>query len=106
MTQPQYKVSRNANSNDSEHQLIQTPAASMRLWDNEEPAETADKQPKTNDYDTLGYVIEGQVELILGGQTLTLQAGDSYHVPKGVEHTYRVTQTLTAVEVTVPGNKS
>jgi len=34
--------------------------------------------------------------------TLTLSAGDSYRVPKGAEHVFRVTETLTAVEVTTP----
>ncbi|MDP9766229.1 cupin domain-containing protein [Deinococcus enclensis] len=99
----QYKVSRDATAGwEGEHQLIHTQSSSMRLWENEEPADTADKQPKTNDYDTLGYVIKGRVELLIEGQTIDLREGDSYLVPRGVEHTYRVAETLTAVEVTTP----
>ena len=99
-----YKVSRGEtrHGENGEHHLVQGENSSMRLWHNEQPSDTADKQPSTNDYETLGYVISGQVELTVGGQTLTLSAGDSYRVPRGAEHVYRVTQTLTAVEVTTP----
>lgn len=103
----QYKVSRGETTHgqDGQHHLVAGQQGSMRLWHNEQPADTADKQPHANDYETLGYVISGQVELKMNGQTLMLGEGDSYCVPKGVQHTYRVTQTLTAVEVTTPAQK-
>ena len=85
-----------------EHHLIRGETGAMRLWHNEQPSDTADKAPSRNDYETLGYVVSGQVELTVDGQTLTLNPGDSYRVPRGAEHVYRVTQTLTAVEVTAP----
>ena len=99
-----YKVSMHdtKHGQDGEHHLIQGERSGMRLWHNEEPSDTADKQPHANDYETLGYVVSGKVELTVDGQTLTLAAGDSYCVPKGAEHVYRVLETLTAVEVTTP----
>lgn len=99
-----YKVSRDETQHgkDGEHHLIAGDNSSMRLWHNEAPSDTADKTPRSHDYETLGYVISGQVELTVDGQTLTLSAGDSYRVPKGAEHVFRVTETLTAVEVTTP----
>ncbi|MDV6375867.1 cupin domain-containing protein [Deinococcus arenicola] len=101
----QYKVSRDETKHgkDGQHHLVAGQHGSMRLWHNEAPSDTDDKQPHANDYETLGYVISGAVELKMNGQTLTLTEGDSYCVPQGVQHTYRVTQTLTAVEVTTPG---
>jgi quercetin dioxygenase-like cupin family protein len=33
---------------------------------------------------------------------VTLAAGDSYCVPAGAEHTYRILETFTAVEATAP----
>lgn len=105
MTQNTYKVSRSdtTHGENGEHHLIQGQASAMRLWHNEQSADTADKQPSRNPYETLGYVISGRVELSVAGQTLTLEAGDSYCVPRDTEHVYRVLETLTAVEVTTPG---
>ena len=72
----------------------------MRLWENEEPND--DKQTRTREYETVGYVIEGKAELHLEGQTVILEKGDSYVVPKGAEHTYVILETFTAVEATSP----
>lgn len=73
---------------------------SMRLWSDEEPGEP--KPEVEREYETVGYVIKGKAELHLEGQTLLLAAGDSWVVPKGAKHTYRVLETLTAVEATSP----
>ncbi|BBN94014.1 cupin 2 conserved barrel domain protein [Deinococcus grandis] len=99
----QYKVSQSdtTHGTDGEHHLVKGQQSSMRLWHREEP--NADKPESTHEYETLGYVIEGRVDLIVNGETISLQPGDSYHVPAGVPHTFRVTETLTAVEVTTPG---
>ncbi|AWT36326.1 cupin [Deinococcus arenae] len=98
-----YKVSQNdtTHGTDGEHHLVRGERSSMRLWHREEP--NADKPEHTHEYETLGYVIEGRVDLIVNGETVSLQPGDSYHVPAGTPHTFRVTETLTAVEVTTPG---
>lgn len=102
--QKRYKVSRSdtTHGENGEHHLIQGQGSSMRLWHNEQPSDTADKQPTCNPYETLGYVVSGRVELTVDGQTLTLGEGDSYCVPRDTEHVYRVLETLTAVEVTTP----
>lgn len=72
----------------------------MRLWENEQPND--DKQERTRDYETVGYVIEGKAELHLEGQTLILEKGDSWVVPKGAKHTYVILENFTAVEATSP----
>lgn len=72
----------------------------MRLWDEEPGAEKA--QPRTRDYEVVGYVIEGAAELELEGQTIKLEAGDSWVVPKGAQHTYTIKQHFKAVEATCP----
>jgi quercetin dioxygenase-like cupin family protein len=72
---------------------------SMRLWRDEEP------QPKhavRRDYETVGYVISGRAELTIEGQTIRLEPGDSWLVPAGAEHSYRIVETFTAVEATAP----
>src|SRR5882672_5069250 len=60
---------------------------SMRLWQHEEPQ----PMPVTErDYETVGYVISGRAELDLEGQTVRLEPGDSWLVPAGARHTYRI----------------
>lgn len=33
-----------------------------------------------------GFVIDGEMELSIGGKTKVYKKGDSYHIPSGVEH--------------------
>lgn len=72
----------------------------MRLWEAEQPGEA--KPPSQRDYETVGYVISGRAELHLEGQKLLLEAGDSWVVPKGASHTYKILEPFTAVEATSP----
>ena len=73
---------------------------SMRLWENEQPAEPL--PPSARDYETVGYVIKGRAELHLEGQVLLLNPGDSWLVPKGASHTYKILEAFTAVEAPSP----
>ena len=75
-------------------------AIAMRLWENEQPAEP--RPEVARDYETVGYVLSGKAELHMEGQVVTLSRGDSWTVPKGAKHTYRILETLTAVEATSP----
>jgi quercetin dioxygenase-like cupin family protein len=72
----------------------------MRLWENEQPAQA--KEPQTRDYETVGYVIKGRAELHLEGQMVLLEKGDSWVVPRGASHTYKILESFTAVEATHP----
>ena len=73
---------------------------SMRLWDEEPPAEI--KPESKRDYETVGYVIKGRAELYLEGQVVLLQPGDSWVVPKHSAHTYKILEPFTAIEATSP----
>lgn len=73
---------------------------SMRLWADEPPG--GDKPRSTRDYETVGYVLKGRAELHLEGQTIFLEPGDSWVVPKGASHTYKILETFSAVEATYP----
>ncbi len=75
-------------------------SVSMRLWDGEEPGES--KPEVAREYETVGYVLEGRAELNLEGVKIELKTGDSWTVPKGATHTYRILETFTAVEATSP----
>lgn len=73
---------------------------SMRIWENEPPGHP--KPESQRDYETVGYVIRGQAELYLEGQMVLLQPGDSWVVPNGARHAYKILDTFTAVEATYP----
>jgi quercetin dioxygenase-like cupin family protein len=72
----------------------------MRLWENEPAGEA--KPVRQRDYETVGYVLSGRAELHVEGQKVLLEPGDSWVVPRGARHTYRVLEPFTAVEATAP----
>ncbi|RAK65758.1 cupin domain-containing protein [Hymenobacter edaphi] len=72
----------------------------MRLWENEQPGEQ--KEAVSRAYETVGFVISGRAELHLEGQMVLLEPGNSWVVPKGASHRYRVLEPFTAVEATTP----
>ncbi|MBV8811495.1 MAG: cupin domain-containing protein [Acidobacteriaceae bacterium] len=72
----------------------------MRLWD-EMPGQQREQHAR-REYETVGYVIEGWAELEIEGQKVNLKAGDSWVIPKGAEHTYRIKEHFKAVEATAP----
>lgn len=73
---------------------------SMRLWENEVPGDT--KPTTRRDYETVGYVLEGRAQLHLEDQMVVLEPGDSWVVPKGAAHTYKILEPFTAIEATHP----
>lgn len=52
------------------------------------------------------YIVDGEFEVFLGGQTRTLSAGDFVHLPRGVPHAFRNIGTTTGrfLCFVVPGN--
>lgn len=72
----------------------------MRMWEAQAPGDK--KPPRVREYETVGYVVKGRAELHLEGQMVLLEPGDSWVVPKGSKHTYRILESFTAVEATHP----
>ena len=75
-------------------------SVAMRLWDKEQPGEP--KPAQARDYETVGYVLSGKAELHLEGQMVTLETGDSWCVPQGASHTYKILEEFSAIEATSP----
>ena len=71
----------------------------MRRW---EESVCGFGDERSREYEIIGYVLEGSFELDLGGQTVKLEPGDSWLVPAGSKHRYRVIQSLVAIEATSP----
>jgi quercetin dioxygenase-like cupin family protein len=72
----------------------------MRLWENEQPGKA--RAETRREYETVGYVVAGRAELHLEGQMVLLEPGDSWVVPKGSSHAYKILEPFTAVEATAP----
>ncbi len=73
---------------------------SMRLWEKEQPNQPKPEQAR--EYETVGYVFQGKAELHVEGQVVKLEPGDSWVVPKGASHTYKIIESFTAIEATSP----
>ena len=75
-------------------------SVAMRLWEKEPPA---DRKPESRrEYETVGFVIAGRAELHVEGQMVLLGPGDSWLVPQGASHTFKILEAFTAVEATSP----
>ena len=72
----------------------------MRLWEEQPPDDP--KPSVSREYETVGYVISGRAELHLEGQMVLLEPGNSWVVPIGASHTYKILEPFTAVEATSP----
>jgi quercetin dioxygenase-like cupin family protein len=72
----------------------------MRLWEDEPPGPP--KPEARREYETVGYVLRGRAELHLEGQMVVLEAGDSWVVPRGAAHLYKILEPFSAVEATCP----
>jgi mannose-6-phosphate isomerase-like protein (cupin superfamily) len=88
------------NGPDGQTYLASGKTVSMRMWRDGPPNEH--KRPVRRDYETVGYVVSGRAELTVEGQTVRLEPGSSWVVPKGAEHSYRILEALTAIEATAP----
>ena len=49
--------------------------------------------------DQWGIVVEGEMELTIGGRARRYRPGDSYHIPAGVEHGARFLTHFRAIDV-------
>ncbi len=72
----------------------------MRMWVKEQSDDS--KPATTRDYETVGFALKGRAELHLEGQKIMLEPGDSWLVPKGASHTYKILETFSALEATAP----
>lgn len=52
-----------------------------------------------------GIVVEGKMELTIGGETRLYQPGDSYHIPEGVVHSARFLTHFRVIDVFADRNR-
>ena len=72
---------------------------SLRLWEN---CTVQDKEERRRPYEIAGYVIKGDVQLIVEGESRIVHAGESFIIPAGTRHTFRIPDAATVIEATSP----
>lgn len=71
----------------------------MRRWQEDR----CDYGPEhTRDYETVGYLVSGVFELDMEGERAKLMPGDSWLIPSGAVHRYRIIEPIVAIEATCP----
>ena len=58
-----------------------------------------DEIPPHSHGEQWGIVVEGEMELTIGGETRRYRAGDSYHIPAGVVHGAKFLSHFRALDV-------
>ncbi len=97
---PQITSKSDADSGEMGQQYLATgKQVALRRWE-EDPCDFS--EPTSRDYETVGYVLSGVLELDLDGETVTLRSGDSWLVPQGAQHRYRIIEPMIAIEATSP----
>lgn len=59
-------------------------------------------QPHDHPNEQSGYVVSGRHRLIVDGEETIIEAGDSYSIPKRVEHEVEVLESGEVIDVFVP----
>ena len=49
-----------------------------------------------------GYCVQGRFELTIAGESTLIEPDDSYVIPAGASHSYRILEEASAVEVFSP----
>ncbi|WP_182869552.1 cupin domain-containing protein [Rhodopirellula sp. JC639] len=97
---PQIKPQRDAQTGAmGQEYLVSGKQVALRRW-SEQPGDFS--QLRRRDYEIVGFVLEGTLQVVLDGETATLHSGDSWLVPEGADHRYRVIEPVVAIEATCP----
>lgn len=80
-------------------QLIQGERSGLRIW---KDYVTDDKAERTRPYEIVGYVIKGEITLVIEGTPTELVEGDSFVIPPDTTHRFSIPMPATVIEATSP----
>ncbi|UCE55719.1 MAG: cupin domain-containing protein [Desulfobacterales bacterium] len=46
--------------------------------------------PEHEHADQIGFILEGKIDLVIGGEKKTYSKGDRYHIPAGIRHSAKI----------------
>ncbi|MBY6204241.1 cupin domain-containing protein [Halomonas denitrificans] len=82
-----------------DRQLAQGERVGLRLWQDHA---TDDETDRSRPYEIAGYVIAGEILVVIDGSPHTLVEGDSFVIPADTRHRFRIHQPATVIEATSP----
>ena len=71
----------------------------LRIWKDHT---TSNKSPRSRDYEIVGYVVSGEIDVLIENETQHLSAGDSFVIAAGQLHSYQISKPSTIIEATSP----
>src|SRR6056297_2796650 len=71
-------------------ELAQGDRVGLRIW---KDYVTETKAERTRPYEIAGYVVKGEITLVVDGHATELVEGDSFVVPAQTSHAYRIPMT-------------
>ena len=80
-------------------QLAQGEKTGLRIWKDHV---TDKKAERTRPYEIVGYVVKGEITLIIDGHPTELVEGDSFVIPPDTSHSYAIEMPATVIEATAP----
>lgn len=80
-------------------ELAQGKSAGLRIWKDHT---TSQKAERTRPYEIVGYVVKGEITVIIDGHPEELVEGDSFVIPPNTSHSYSIPIKATVIEATAP----
>ena len=80
-------------------ELAQGERVGLRIW---RDYTTAEKAERTRPYEIVGYVVKGEITIIVDGHAEELVEGDSFVIPPDTSHSFSIPIRATIIEATAP----
>lgn len=80
-------------------QLAQGERSGLRIW---KDYVTEDKAERKRSYEIVGYVMKGEITLVIDGTPVELVEGDSFVIPPDTSHRFSIKMPATVIESTAP----
>lgn len=80
-------------------QLAQDKKVELRIW---RDYTTDEKAERTRPYEIVGYVVMGEVTVVIDSRPQELVEGDSFVIPPNTSHTFSIPIRATIIEATAP----
>ena len=80
-------------------ELIQGERVGLRIWHD---YVTERKAERTRPYEIAGYVMKGEITLVIDGRPTELVEGDSFVIPADTSHAFSIPMPATVIEATAP----
>lgn len=80
-------------------QLAQGESTGLRIW---RDYTTDEKAERTRPYEIVGYVVKGEVTVVIDGHPAELVEGDSFVIPPNTSHSFSIPIRATIIEATAP----